>query len=1163
MSAHDYRETPGSLSLGASFNLPPKEAVEFFRAKGLKTTFDWRDMLGAEHDHAFTVAKMMDVDMLGDVRKALDEAMARGGTLRQFRDDLIPTLQARGWWGRKDVVDPLTGERVNALLGSSGRLQTIFRTNLQSAYSVGAWERIEEQAEEAPYLMYDAVDDHRTRPEHEALNGTVLPVTDQFWQTHYPPNGWNCRCGVQQLSETEMAARGLKPSRRPSPGTKEWKNPRTGETHRVPRDLDPGWDHNPGLARSQKAQALLQEKIQALPPDMRPAPGKTFDGRGYAGAQPAGAVTREQKARRLESTKNAEHRAAQKQLDDIAGGNVPDPGKWKAKALAQLKKNDGWNASPAPEKLGALLARAKALQKKNTNQGYLSGYKKNILAGKSPTPAQRKALDSLPGNERKAWLEKLGTAKANAEAKKYLDGLSSPTAPIMEKAALKKLTNNGTAAGMTAKELADQVKAQAAALQAKSQAKAAVAGYKKKAIKGETPTPKQSAAFKALSKKEQAAVLQEIDAGKAQAAQAAAAAKAAKKDSDGPTADLDAGPPLNTADMDQIGGQGGSNPGGMYRDRQGDRWYVKNPPDPDQARNEVLAARLYALAGVDVPDVRMATRDGRTAVASKVLDGVERNPNALRGTNKPAGARDGFAVDAWLANWDVVGLEYDNMMVRAGKAIRIDTGGALLYRAQGQRKGDAFGDSVTEWISLRDPSTNSQAASVFGGMDQAALQASARRVLEVSDADIRSTVMAYGPGDTAARTALANRLIARKRDIAKRADLDIPGGPKPASSAQAAASIKKAQSDAQGSVAVADQRVIDAAKGISMQAAQGGTLRAKDILRARQALDAIDETLGAGTAYVTRETKDALRAHYKAVRRQLEDIIDAGEGAPAAWGAGIHKAIAADRIQVDNARVPPDLAPRPGDYDTAAVQKWAASIGYGANRLQPHQRDAMRKHNVPEVEMQALAAYTGAAYRTMNEALRQQRPMTEPIRQAVAAATEALRKLPQRPAGEYTRGVNSKQVPNHQAYVRAHTTPGTRIEWQSFSSSSYGGGFGGDMRFTVRTRQPHADVDGVSSNMGEREVLLPPGTIVEVKSAEQRGAVWHVVVEEVLDGGATQQFTEGETMEQDDNRDEDTREEEERRKARETMLERSSDQAGAFRVIYSPKDDETKGEDSE
>ena len=52
------------MEVSANFSLAPEAAVEHFQAKGLALTFDWRDMLGEEHDAAVTVAKMIKVDSL-------------------------------------------------------------------------------------------------------------------------------------------------------------------------------------------------------------------------------------------------------------------------------------------------------------------------------------------------------------------------------------------------------------------------------------------------------------------------------------------------------------------------------------------------------------------------------------------------------------------------------------------------------------------------------------------------------------------------------------------------------------------------------------------------------------------------------------------------------------------------------------------------------------------------------------------------------------------------------------------------------------------------------------------------------------------------------------------------------------------------------------------
>jgi SPP1 gp7 family putative phage head morphogenesis protein len=228
--------------------LPPAEAVEHFRAKGFRIGFAWQDVWQDEHAHAFTVAKAMEEDLLADIRDAVDRAMAEGVPYRDFAAELEPTLRERGWWGRQPVLDPETGRIVRAQLGSPRRLRIIFDTNLRTSYAAGRWERIERVAASRPFLRYVAVLDSRTRREHRAWHGTILPVDHDFWKTHYPPNGWRCRCIVQQLSEADLRRRGLAPSADPAVGMRRWRNPRTGAEIDVPVGIDPGFAYNVGLA---------------------------------------------------------------------------------------------------------------------------------------------------------------------------------------------------------------------------------------------------------------------------------------------------------------------------------------------------------------------------------------------------------------------------------------------------------------------------------------------------------------------------------------------------------------------------------------------------------------------------------------------------------------------------------------------------------------------------------------------------------------------------------------------------------------------------------------------------------------------------------------------------------------------------------------------------
>ncbi|ANK79400.1 MAG: hypothetical protein TEF_00300 [Rhizobiales bacterium NRL2] len=229
--------------------LPPAEAVAFFRSKGYRTGFSWRDVSAEQHGQAFTVAKAMRLDVLEAIRGEVDRALASGTTFQEFRKTLTPRLKELGWWGRKPMFDALTGETIEAQLGSDRRLRIIYDANLRAAHAAGHWTRIQATKQDLPYLRYVAVLDGRTRPQHRAWHGTLLPVDHPFWQTHYPPNGWRCRCQVQQVSEGQMRRRGWSVTEPPESGPgRAHVNRRTREVIDAPAGIDPGWGHNVGMA---------------------------------------------------------------------------------------------------------------------------------------------------------------------------------------------------------------------------------------------------------------------------------------------------------------------------------------------------------------------------------------------------------------------------------------------------------------------------------------------------------------------------------------------------------------------------------------------------------------------------------------------------------------------------------------------------------------------------------------------------------------------------------------------------------------------------------------------------------------------------------------------------------------------------------------------------
>ncbi|WP_178860806.1 phage head morphogenesis protein [Thiomicrorhabdus cannonii] len=247
------------------YNQPPvpKEALRWFKSKGIQPSFDWKDVWQEEHAIAFTVAKAMEFDVLETIKLSTQKAIAQGQTLAEFKRDLKPALIKLGWWGRQEQSDPMTGETRDVQLGSSRRLKVIYRTNLRTARAAGQYERAQRTKATMPYLMYELGPSENHREEHVQWSRIILPIDHPFWSTHYPPNGWGCKCRVRQISEAEAQRLGGVTAD-PHIQYREWVNERTGEILQVPQGIDPGWDYNPGIARLKSLDEHLYRKSPGL-----------------------------------------------------------------------------------------------------------------------------------------------------------------------------------------------------------------------------------------------------------------------------------------------------------------------------------------------------------------------------------------------------------------------------------------------------------------------------------------------------------------------------------------------------------------------------------------------------------------------------------------------------------------------------------------------------------------------------------------------------------------------------------------------------------------------------------------------------------------------------------------------------------------------------------
>jgi SPP1 gp7 family putative phage head morphogenesis protein len=156
--------------------ITPEEALKYFEAKSF-------DMAGIERNY-----------ILEKVRTTLYNTIKTGATLRDTIEELQRQLSP--YYERGLVGD-------EALRGY--RLETVVRTNLNEAFNEGR-KGFFEAPELEGYVVayqYSAILDDRVRPNHACMDGRIYSVNSPIWDTHTPPNGFNCRCILIPITTDE------------------------------------------------------------------------------------------------------------------------------------------------------------------------------------------------------------------------------------------------------------------------------------------------------------------------------------------------------------------------------------------------------------------------------------------------------------------------------------------------------------------------------------------------------------------------------------------------------------------------------------------------------------------------------------------------------------------------------------------------------------------------------------------------------------------------------------------------------------------------------------------------------------------------------------------------------------------------------------------------
>jgi hypothetical protein len=227
------------------------EQIEFLRRKLNLPSETWRDIQRAAHDRAFVVAGATKADLLHDLRKAVDKAV-QGGSIGEFRKNFAEIVAKHGWTG-------WTGEGTKA--GEAWRTRVIYQTNLMTSYAAGRRAQLldPDLVKRRPFWRYvhnDSVT--HPRPHHKRWGDMRLTLRhdDPFWNTHFPPNGWGCKCRVVAVAAPSDGDATVPPE-----GWAE-ADPATG----APVGIDEGWDYAPGARADDDLRTFVQEKLIDYPP---------------------------------------------------------------------------------------------------------------------------------------------------------------------------------------------------------------------------------------------------------------------------------------------------------------------------------------------------------------------------------------------------------------------------------------------------------------------------------------------------------------------------------------------------------------------------------------------------------------------------------------------------------------------------------------------------------------------------------------------------------------------------------------------------------------------------------------------------------------------------------------------------------------------------------
>lgn len=136
-------------------------------------------------------------DSLREFYDAVSQSSTKKG-VKFVRDALKKDLERASQGKAIDAKATLRRAGVSTAKRAGHVARTLLRTQTSLAFNASAWSYAM-QDERLWGFEYATARDERVRAAHRAMQGVRYPKDHEFWNHYAPPNGWNCRCGLNPV----------------------------------------------------------------------------------------------------------------------------------------------------------------------------------------------------------------------------------------------------------------------------------------------------------------------------------------------------------------------------------------------------------------------------------------------------------------------------------------------------------------------------------------------------------------------------------------------------------------------------------------------------------------------------------------------------------------------------------------------------------------------------------------------------------------------------------------------------------------------------------------------------------------------------------------------------------------------------------------------------